>query len=293
MDNRTKGILSIIASTVSFSFMSVMVKMTGGRIPLMQQVFFRNFVMLFIATYWVKKSGALYFGHKGNRHLLFFRSVFGFLGVITTFYATNNLYLGDAQALLKLAPFAVTILAVIFLKERIIRVHVVALVFAFIGALIIINPQFNSAVFPSLVGVSSAFFAGSAYVLVSYISRKPNKESGMTIIFIFSLLSCLFSLPLMLMNFVVPTAVQLLQLLMIGIFAALGQYFVTTAYGYTDASAISIFDYIGVIFSTILGRIIFGENLSNTSYIGMAIIITSGFISYYNTMRLKKRVKLR
>lgn len=293
MDNRTKGILSLIASTASFSLMGVMVKMTGGKIPLMEQVFFRNFVMLFIAAYWVKKSGSLYFGHKGNRHLLLFRSMFGFMGVVTTFYATNNLYLGDAQSLLKLAPFAVTILAVVFLKEHITKVRILALLFAFVGALIIINPQFNSEIFPSLVALSAAFFAGSAYVLVSYISRKPNKESGMTIIFIFSFLSCIFSLPFMLMNFVIPTPLQLFQLLMIGVFAAMGQYFVTTAYGFTDASAISIFDYVGVIISTILGRLVFGESLKQTSYIGMAIIILSGLISYYDVMHIKKNVSLK
>ncbi|MDO5717849.1 MAG: DMT family transporter [Tissierellia bacterium] len=292
MDNRTKGILSLIASTASFACMGAMVKMTGGNIPLMEQVFFRNLVMVFIAAIWVKKHDALFFGHKGNRHLLLLRSTFGFLGVITTFYATNNLYLGDAQSLLKLSPFAVTIMAVIFLKEKITRIRVIALISAFVGALIIINPQFNSRLFPSLIAVAAAFCAGTAYVFVSYISRKPNKEAGFTIIFFFSAFSCIMSLPFMLYVFVKPTLLQLVQLLFIGIFAAMGQYFVTKAYSLTDASAISIFDYVGVIIATVLGRLVFGESLKTTSYIGMIIIIGSGLISYLDVKNMKRRDEL-
>lgn len=293
LDNKTKGALALITSSLSFAVMGMMVKLTGGGIPLMEQVFFRNLVMVFISAYWIRKSGVRFFGHPENRGLLLLRSTSGFVGVLTNFYATNHLYFADAQALLKLSPFAVTLLAVVFLKERLSRIRILALISSFVGALIIINPSFNAQLFPAMIALLSAFSAGLSYVLISYISRKENKESGLTIIFLFSLFSTVLALPLMMPSFVTPSPIQLLMLLMIGIFAAGGQYFVTLAYSLTDASEISVFDYTGVIFAAVIGLLMFKETLGLTSYIGMVVIIFSGILSYLDAKHMLERQKYR
>lgn len=282
MNNTTKGAITLILSSISMTLMSVMVKFTGN-VSLFQQVFFRSFVMAIFAGVLIYINKGNYFGYKENRKILFFRSTFGFLGVLASFYATNNLYLGDAQALLKISPFVVTILAVVFLKEEITKVRIFTMVLAFIGAIIIIDPRFSSRLFPSLIGVSAAFFSGTAYVIISYLARRERREDPLTIIFMFAIWSMVYTIPFLIGNFEIPSFRTLVFLILIGVFASLGQYLLTTAYSIADASKISIFDYVSLIASAIFGIIFFNEILPLRSIIGIIIIISSAYISFLNS----------
>lgn len=286
LNNTTKGAITMILSSISMTMMSVMVKFTG-EMPLFQQVFFRNLVMAIFAGVLIYKQNGSYFGYKENRRILFFRSTFGFLGVLASFYATKNLYLGDAQALLKVSPFVVTILAVLFLNEKITKTRIFTMVLAFIGALIIINPRFNSRLVPSLIGLSAAFFSGTAYAIISFLSKKDRKESPLTIIFMFAVWSMVYTIPFVFRDFHIPDIKTLVFLVLIGVFASLGQFLLTTAYSIADASKISIFDYVSLIASAIFGNLFFGEVLPIQSIIGIFIIIISAYISFINSREKK------
>lgn len=285
MTTDKKGILYMIIASTSFSLMSVMVKLSGGRIPLFEQVFFRNLVMLIFAGISLLKTGTSIRVAAPHRVSLFLRCLLGFLGVVTVFYANNHLPLADAQILQKLNPFFVILTAVLFLGERMTTRRLVTILAGFIGAAIIIDPSGNFNLFPSLVGVSSALFAGLAYAMIRNLS---GRVQGMVIIFWFSLFSFIAAAPLMLLNFVSPTVTELFFLVMIGVFAAFGQYFITKSYITTEASKVTLYDYTGVVVSPILGFFIFSEQLKLNTLIGTIIIIASGYLA----ARLKDNRKL-
>jgi drug/metabolite transporter (DMT)-like permease len=290
LNDNTKGALAIIFSSIAFSVMGMLVKYTGEA-TIFQQVFFRNLVMLVFAGFLVKSNNATFFGKKENRKLLFFRSFFGFMGVMTSFYATRNLYLGDAQALSKISPFVVTIFAVIFLKERINRYNILALIIAFLGTIVIVNPKFDSRLLPSLLGIASAVFGGIAYVIIGIISKKDSPEDKSTIIFMFAFWSLIFSFPFIGDVFILEYK-TLFFLFLVGVCASIAQFLVTLAYSIGDASKISIFDYVSLIVSPILGWIVFRESLTKNSYMGIILILSAGYISYLNARIQVSRNKI-
>lgn len=273
MTNERNGILYMIIASASFAFMSLMVKLSGGTIPLFEQVFFRNLVMLAFSLWTMKQEGLSAAVDRPYRIPLFFRCLLGFLGVVSVFYANNHLPLADAQVLQKLNPFFVILAAVLFLGERMSLPRLLTILTGFAGAVIIINPTGNFNLTPSLIGVASALFGGLAYVL---IRRLAGRVHGIVIIFWFSLLSSLASVPFMAAQFVWPTAAELLYLLLIGVFAALGQYFITRSYLTAQATRVTLFDYTGVILSPILGYVVFQEQLASRTILGTILIIGSG-----------------
>lgn len=273
MTNERNGILYMIIASASFAFMSLMVKLSGGTIPLFEQVFFRNLVMLAFSLWTMKQEGLSAAVDRPNRIPLFFRCLLGFLGVVSVFYANNHLPLADAQVLQKLNPFFVILAAVLFLGERMSLPRLLTILTGFAGAVIIINPTGNFNLTPSLIGVASALFGGLAYVLIRRLSGRVH---GIVIIFWFSLLSSLASVPFMAAQFVWPTAAELLYLLLIGVFAALGQYFITRSYLTAQATRVTLFDYTGVILSPILGYVVFQEQLASRTILGTILIIGSG-----------------
>ena len=90
----------------------------------------------------------------------------------------------------------------------------------------------------------------------------------------------LTAMPIMLFDFVVPTSYDLVLLLLIGGFATIAQMTMTIAYKYAEASKLAIYGYANIIFSTILGVLIWRELPDFVSLMGGLLIISAGFINY-------------
>lgn len=268
----------MLFSTFSFSVMQLIVKLTSGIFPTMEQVLLRNLITLFIGAFLVVKNRDRFFGKRENWPALLGRSVFGYIGVVGYFYATSNMNVADASLLHRSSPFFVILFSAIFLKNRLKRVQIFTLLLAFAGSVLVINPTFNVNIIPALVGVISAAGAGGAYVLINYLK---GKESNATIIFCFSLLSCLLSLVLGVSDFVMPHGTQWLMLLGIGVFAGIGQITLTQAYKMTDPGEVSIINYSGILFSAMLGFVFLQELLSLRTVLGIALILTAALTLYF------------
>lgn len=277
MPSRQKGAVLMCTSAFLFSAMQIPINMSGSTIPIMEQVFFRNIVTLIISFILIKRSGGSLFGKKKDQPLLFVRSVFGFLGLITQFYAVAHANQGDVSTLMKLSPFMITLWAAIFLKEKIKKIQIPALLIAFVGAAFVANPAFNSNLFPLFMAFLCAFFSSVSYTLLAYFK---NKVDGMTIIMHFSTFCVVACIPFMIYDFAVPTFKELMLLLLIGVFGGLGQIALTYSYRMAAAAEISIYNYSGIVFSIILGYVFLGEVLNLTSVIGCVLVIAAALITY-------------
>ena len=281
MSNKTKAVFCMLISALGFTFMSVTVKYVTG-IPLFEKVFFRNLISLGVAFFMLKKSSAPMFGRRENQLALLARSIFGLAGVVLNFYAIANLTLADSSMLGKLSPIFVTIMACIFLKEKIDNKQILSIIVTFLGALLVIKPEFSLEMLPSLSGIMSAASAGVAYTLLRYLK---DKESPDTIIFYFSLISVVFTAPFALAEYVQPTFIQLGLLLATGVFASVGQFGITYAYKYAKATEVSIYNYSAIVFGIILGFIFFGEIPDTLSLLGGAIIIAVAFYIFKHNQK--------
>jgi drug/metabolite transporter (DMT)-like permease len=285
MDNRPKAIAYMICASLFFALMGATVKLSGD-LPVFEKVFIRNLVSLFIAYAAIRKTNARLFGKRENQKYLILRSLLGLTGVVLYFYAINNMYLADSSMLNKLSPFFTTLCAWIFLKEESSKVQVPALIIVFIASLLIIKPNFSFEMLPALSGFISAIAAGSAYVVVRFLK---GKEDPSTIVFYFSFVSVVGMLPLLALDFKIPTPTQLFYLIGTGITAAFYQLLVTTAYKYAPASKVSLYDYLSIVFSSILGFIIWSEIPDALTVIGGILIVITGFIMYvYDNKTLNK-----
>ena len=282
MSNKTKAVLSMLISALGFTFMSVTVKYLKD-IPLFEKVFFRNLVSLVIAFYLIKKSSAPVFGQRKNQLALLARAGFGLAGVILNFYAISHLTLADSTMLGKLSPIFVTIMACLFLKEKIDKEQIIGIFITFGGALLVIKPEFSLSIIPSIAGLLSAAAAGIAYTLLRYLK---DKESPDTIVFYFSIVSVLGTLPFVLNDYIVPDSIQLMLLLATGLFASVGQFGITYAYKYSKATEVSIYNYSAIVFGIILGFIFFHEIPDMLTLLGGAIIIG---IAYYTFKHNQKK----
>ena len=285
---RTVGVLFILGAALCFALMNLFVNLAGD-LPVMQKVFFRNLiasVAVFFLLLFQKEKFRIH--SKECLFWLFLRSFVGFLGVILNFYAIDTIgSISDASILNKLSPFFAILFSVFLLKEkpRLYEIGFVAL--AFLGALFVVKPTFTAASLPALAGVLSGASAGFAYSCVRVLSVKG--ERGMMTVFFFSAFSTLVALPFFIAFYEPMTPFQLFALLMAGVSATGGQFFITAAYRFAPAKEIAVFDYSQVLFAAVLGFLFLDQLPDLFSLAGYGIIIGAAVGKQLLARRLAKR----
>jgi drug/metabolite transporter (DMT)-like permease len=275
--SKAKAVLLMIFSSFSFACMGAFVKLAGN-LPTFEKAFSRNFISLIFSIFVIYKDRENPMGKPENRKYLFYRGFLGTIGMLCYFYGIDKLILADSGMLNKLHPFFVAIFAVLFLKEKMTRHQAISSIMALTGVVFIIKPSSNIyKSLPALICFMSAVFAGAAYTFVSYLG---DKEKPSVIVFWFSFISTLMTLPLLIANFHMPSMIQLILLILAGTTAAFGQFSLTIAYKYAPAGEVSIYNYTNVIFSSILGILIFSEIPDLLSIIGYSLIIAAGYIVF-------------
>lgn len=292
-DNLGRGICWLIFSSFGFAMMGMFVR-AAGDIHFMQKALFRNSIAFIIAfsTLMVKAKKDRNILHVPGPawKYLFLRSFFGSFGIFGNFYAIAHMNISDAAMLNKMSPFASVFLSIFILGEKPNLFSGAALVTAFLGALFVIKPSFEFTKFlPAICGFLGGVGAGFAYALVRKMHSKYNVASEMIITY-FSLFSVLIALPFFFIYYTPMTTNQLLFLIGAGASAACGQFGVTNAYFNASSSKISIYEYSNVIFSAILGFMMFDQIPDAWSFLGYTIIIGAAVLMYiYNRRRQNQK----
>ena len=272
----------MLMSTTSFCLMSMVVKLSATTVGTLQQVFFRNLVSLIAVGIVIWKRNLPFLGEKQYQPALFARSFFGFVGVIMLFYATANARQADIAILSRTSPIWTTVFAALILKEKISKVQVPVIALCLAGTVVAMRPSFDSNILPLLLAAATAVSSGLAYTMIAFCKGKVHP---LTVIFHFSLFSTVAGFFLMLPTFTMPTFRDVIMLILIGVFAAGGQIGLTFAYQRAPASEVSIYDYVGIVVSMLIGYLVFGEPLAASSILGGVLITSSALWSYWYNHR--------
>ena len=269
MKDKKIAIIYMLLSATGFVFMQFFVKISAEKLPLYEQVFIRDFFVMWLMLFLIiknKKVSSLVV--KKYKFALLCRCVAGFVSSVMAFYAVRNISLADSTALQKTTPFFVIILSAIFLKEKLTNVKIISIIIAFLGVIFIIKPTFQSNLSYMYISLLGAFIAAIAYTLISFLRDDIEPE---VIIFYFALLSSVVTFVLMINDFVVPDKQVYVSMLLIGISQSVGQIFMTLAYKYAPAGEISIYTYSNIIISLFLGYFVLGESIDLLSFLGIML----------------------
>ena len=277
----------MLLSAFSFSLMTACVKLVSTHnIPVFEIVAARGLVSLIISYADIKRKKIPIWGN--NKKLLVARGTVGTLALICVYYAVTTLPLAEATLLQYLYPVFTAILAFLFLKERIQRSTLICILLCLLGLLAMVKPNLSfssEAVLPwfsVLAALGGALGSGTAYVLVKRLSKC---EDSSVIIFYFPLIALPLSVILLGDNFVMPNTEALILLLFVGIFTQVGQIGLTKAMQSEVAAKVSAFSYVQVVFSTVLGVIIFNEVPSIWTLIGGSLIILGALVNVFGSRK--------
>ena len=276
----------MVASALSFSLMGVCVKQVGDRIPAAEVVLVRALMNVLFSWLLLRRAGVSPWGQR--RGLLIVRGAIGSVALLCVYIALNELPLASATVLQYTYPTFTALLAWLMLGERIGRRVLLAVLLGWSGVLLVarpaelLGPALGLARGASLAGpavliaVAGAFCTALAYVSVRSLARS---EHPLVIVFYFPLVAVPLSLPLVLLNPVLPTPLELLWLLGVGVFTQLGQVFLTSSLVALPAARATAISYVQVAFAGVWGWLLFGELVDGWTVAGAALVLAATLIS--------------
>ena len=205
-------------------------------------------------------------------HLL--RSSFLVAATMCFFGGLKWLPLAEGSAITFLAPIVVVLLAGPLLGERPTRARWAAAIAGFSGVLLLVRP--GGAVFhPAALLLLGAAVTNGLYQLYT---RMLAAEDPSTLLFYSALVGTVaLTLPLpwlVDLSTLAPRDLGLLVLL--GLLAGLGHWFMINAYQRAPASLLTPFTYLQMLWATAYGYLVFGQLPDGISFVGMAVIVASG-----------------
>ena len=127
-----------------------------------------------------------------------------------------------------------------------------------------------------LIAIAGALCTSLAYVSVRLLAAS---EHPLVIVLYFPLVAVPVSLPLVLLNPVLPTPIEWLWLLGVGLFTQLGQIGVTQGLVQLPAARATAISYSQVAFAGLWGWWLFGESLDGWTVAGAALILAACLLS--------------
>jgi drug/metabolite transporter (DMT)-like permease len=275
---RRHAILCVMAASACFTVSGALVKSVAGAIPVLEIMLFRSLVVTLVVLPMLLRQGGWMalrprrpLGHVG-------RLICGFIGMLTSFYGVAHLPLATNTALGFCMPLFLTVLSIPLLGERVGWRRLSAVLVGLAGVLVMVRPW--SADPKSLPPFVVAVVIGGvvAWALAMILIRRmgANGESNAAIVLWFSLGSTVIAGVACLPVWVWPTAWQLAALIGVGAVTAVAQLLMTEGYRSGDASVVAPFEYGAIVYTTVMGMVIWGEYPGVWNFVGIAIIVAAG-----------------
>jgi drug/metabolite transporter (DMT)-like permease len=280
-------ILSIVLMLVSGITVAVMQAlardMSSGMHPF-EIVFFRTFIAVIIMAPLAIKSGTKVFKTSSPK-LQILRALIGSSGMLCFFYGLSLTTLAEATTLGFLVPIFATLLAIIFLKERVKLPRWAAIGVSFTGALIVIRPDISLSLGPLLI-----LYASLSWAISILIAKKLTiKDSPISITFWQAVggapLALIVSIPIWMW----PNTTQWSLLIIIACLGTIAQTSLNAALKLGDVSFLLPLDYLRLIWAILLGYAFFGDIPGLGLFIGGTLIIgATSFLTYRESLSKNK-----
>ncbi len=273
----SQGLKYMVAASFFFSLMSLLVKITGRRLPPQEIVMIRSAVLLLIVSFTIHRQQINPWGV--NKKLLLLRGLLGFIAVNCFYIALVRLPLAEATVIMFTNPVFTALIAAVVLAELFGIKDIGLMAISLAGVLLVVQPAIlfgNTGAGLDTIGVAmglvSAVLSAAAWVTIRKLSQT---EPVVVIVFYFAMIATFGSVPLVMMNPVWPTAVEWLLLIGIGIATHFGQLNLTRGLKLEKAGRAASVAYLQMVFAALWGLLIFNEIPTLLSIAGAVLIVGS------------------
>ena len=269
------GVFLSLLAVIFGVLTGVLIKKLGSDINIITTLFYRflfSLPILFLYAIYLRGRNFL---QINQRRILFFRSLLGLCGITFWFLSIRSMPLGMATALFQSSVIFITLLAPIFLGEKVGIYRWTAVIAGLAGVVIITDPFEGAMSWYALYGIGAALVGAGLSLMLRQLGKgdAPASVASCYNMAGFGVLSVIVM--------ILPDQMQsisqsiLIDLVILGVIGSALQIVMTTAYRYSDAVVVASMRYVQMPISGIVGYFVFAEIMSASEIIGALVIIAS------------------
>jgi drug/metabolite transporter (DMT)-like permease len=269
-----KGIMYMLLASFMFAIMNVCIKFVK-HLPVPEVMLFRAGIQLLLSVPIIYHQKLNLWGN--NTKLLFARGITGTLALFCYIYTLQSMQLASAMTLYYLAPIMTAILAKYIYREKLLLVQWLFFALSFAGIVMVKGFDMRISSFDFLIGITGAVISGLSY---NFVRQLGKTERPIITVLYFPLVTFPVVLVTCLLGYwQMPTWIDLLWLVFIGVTTQVGQVFLTLSYQHEEANKVVIFSYVGIIYASGFGFIIFQETYTFGAVLGMCMVLAGVLMS--------------
>ena len=280
-----QGILWALLATGLFATVAAMAKVAVTEFHVLQILFFRQIVVFLSSLPSIAKTFPQSLKTK-HPMMHAVRLTGAFVALSTSIWAVAVLPLTTAITLAFAQVFFVALLAMRFLNEPVGIHRIGAVVFGFIGVVVVMRPGAEG-LFNLYALIPLAGAVGAAFAVISVRRLSQTESTATLLVYQAVFVGALAGIPLFWL-WVTPDLAGLVFLLAMGVLATIGQWVGVKALRLGEASVIGNIQYTQLIYAAIFGYVLFGEVPDRYTLIGAAIIIGSALYIVHRESARKK-----
>ena len=286
LNNNQFAIFLIIISIIFGTLMGTFIKLAQEELNVFTTGFLRFFFGFLIITPYILKTKFAVFSTKNLKiHIL--RSALNLPAMLLGFAALAMLPLEKMTAIHFIVPIIVTILAVIFLKEKIYLYRSIALVMGFLGMLIILRPG----IIDISIGIYMALISSLIWSVVIILTKKVSKDdSAITILSHQYVYMSLFSFPLVIYFWDQPSLKTIIFILCAAMSGTILHIALNHAYKLVDVTMTQPYSFLGLVVSSIIGYFVFSDKPDFYTWLGASVIFCGVLLISYRELQLNKEI---
>ena len=285
--NPAIGVFWMVVTGLCFVAVTAVVKIVGPTVPPAQSAFLRYALGLVFVIPMIRPMLNANLSRRALK-LFALRGAVHTLGVMSWFYAMTQITIAEVTAMNYLNPIYVTILAAIFLGERLALRRIMAVVVAFCGALIILRPGFREISPGHIAMMFTAVVFAVGYLIAKIMA---DQTSPAVVVGMLSVTVTIGLAPFAWAVWVPPTLEQLGWLFLVAVFATAGHFTMTMAFKAAPLTVTQPITFLQLVWATLLGALAFGEPADIWVILGGAMIIAAiSYITLREAMLRRRQV---
>lgn len=292
LDSSFQGIVLIALGIGVFSIQDVFIRSLGNTYPGFEIMFIRGLVAIVPIFLFVMFSGGLQTLKVQHPFLNILRGILALVSYTCYYMALQALPLAVSTAIFFVSPLIVTLLSVIFLRERVGIRRLVAVLAGFAGVMMIVRPTGGDFSAAMILPILAAVTYSISIIITRHIGKAQTGSSlafyAMSTFIVASGLAGLFlgaevdatslhpSIAFLVRDWVMPTPQDAVLIALCGVIAAFGFYCLAQGYRVAPVSVVAPFEFVAMPLAVFWGFLFWAEVPSVLTLSGILVIIFSG-----------------
>lgn len=288
-----RAILLVVLSTIGFAASHILIRYVSANVPALEISFFHNFFGLALLLPWLLMRGI---SQMRTQHfgLHFLRSVLNASAMMCFFSALPMIPIAKVTALFFTSPIFAALLSTLILGEAMHARRWSAMIFGFIGTLVILRPGLEAIDLGSVLVLAASLLWAGAVVVIRVLGR--TEDSFTTTAYMSLGMAVLAAVPAGIV-WQTPSTESWLLMVVIASLGTGSMLAMTQALRLAEASALVPFDFLKLLWVSILAYIFFDQGIDVFTWGGGAIVFGSTIYLAYRENQVSqaqaKAAKLR